>query len=339
MRTSNLGLDLAKPYRFLAAMILAGCLVIVGPSSSTIKKNVALLQLNYAMSEGNATLDTRVSRIELAKTLLWHLETLSEVSGVTDRLDLSQTKVVLDDFVRIGDHYLQLQNWLEAERWYDYAVLLYPTSGAAWYRLGYAYEKLNRSEEAARAYKESIGVGHLPDLEIGKSDPYCRLGALLREYESLRDLHQARVQLETGLQLDNFGSPLVESECYFELANTLRWQNSPVSDYIELYRRAVSANPENVFANIMLGVATYQLTGNIGESESYIWQSLSVLPTVRAYEELARMHEEEGEYEEAVALYEAALRLAVTNDAIPSIEEAISRLRAKQSADEIGIQP
>ena len=326
--------DSVKSCPLLVTVALVAILLIVRPQLTSLKETTALLYLNLAMNEGPDTLATRVSRIESAKALLHDTVPDKDIARVTHKLDLSHTNITLHDLVGIGDHYFQLGDLSHAERWYRYSAQWYPASGAAWYRLGYTYENRNNLQPAISAYRKSINVESLPELGVGESDPYCRLGSVLREHETVRDLHQARDYLRSGINLDNFGSPEAESECYFELANTLRWQRASIDEYIELYRKAVSTNPEHVQANILLAVTTYQLTGNIDESETYIRQSLSARPTVRAFQELAKMYEKEGEYEQALTLYRAALDLAISNEAIPAIEAAISRLQARQNTDD-----
>jgi tetratricopeptide (TPR) repeat protein len=185
-----------------------------------------------------------------------------------------------------------------------------------------AQEEINRNE-TIEIYQEAskIATDNLSDL-------YCRLGQRFREDETIRDLSRSQELLETGLHLADFGSAEAESSCHFELGNVLRWRNCPPEEYIEHYRQAVALNPQYTQAYIQLGAAHYQLTGDVVQSENYIQVSLSISPSVRAYQELAKIYEQEKEYDEAIETYQRALRIEPDNQ---SIQNALTSLQERSN--------
>jgi tetratricopeptide (TPR) repeat protein len=331
----NLDFDRQRFRRLLAVIPIIGLLLAVGlKTMPLLNRNLGIVFLNKATLDTSLTVDQRRSNIERARTLVQRDQT--EGSFISERVRsfvLSSAEFGIQEYIEIGDLWLDLGEFQRAEEWYSLAIEQDQTSSAAWYHLGLTREVQGKIVDAVSAFQKSIDLDNFPVHPSGSSVPYCHLGWLLRQTEAIRDLAQAQKLLETGVRVADFGSPETESECYLELGNVLRWRNYPPQEYFELYHRAVTADSQNASAFVMLGVAHYQLHGDIVKAREYIQASIAIEPSVKAYEELAKLYSEEKDYEEAIATYEKALDIAITNRSVPAIQAEIKRLRSIQSEE------
>jgi tetratricopeptide (TPR) repeat protein len=316
--------------RSLTAVAIIGLLWVNIPKFvQACKRNLGLVYLSRATLDESLSLQSRGSSIRKSKILLQQV--LARDFAVPERakqLDLEHRDFTAEDFINIGNLWLNLDDFSQAESWYTQAIQLDQSLSTGWYKLGFLYQKQQRVYEAVSAYQRSITLNNFDVDNLGVSASYCHLGFLFRQDETIRDLARSQKLLETGLRLSDFGSVQIESDCYLELGNVLRWRNRRPAEYIEFYRRAVDLYPQNAQAYVMLGKAHYQLTGDAAQSENYIQTALAILPSVQAYQELAKIYEQEKEYDEAIEIYQRALRIEPENQ---SIQNALTSLQERSN--------
>jgi tetratricopeptide (TPR) repeat protein len=306
---------------FIGLLLSSGHLQI----DQILSRNLGMIFFDKAAFDQSLSLNKRGHYLRMSKAFFQDAMINNvTIPESTKRLDLAHSDVKAQDFIGTGDLWAHSGEWENAKDWYTQAIELDQSLSNGWYKLGFLYQKQHKSLEAVEAYQQSIALGKFASDSLGLSDPYCRLGFLFRQDDTIRDLSRSQESLETGLRLADFGSANSESNCCFELGNVLRWRNRPPEEYIEFYRRAVTANPQNAEAHIKLGVAYYQLTGDVAQAEKSIQASLSILPSVQAYQELAKIYEQNKDFGKAIEMYDRALHIEPGNQ---SIKDALTRLQ------------
>jgi len=288
-------------------------------------RNLGMIYFGKAVFNSTVGLGQRKDLIRMAKDSLQDaLVNKVGIAESTAGLDLADGDATAQDFIAVGDLWMNQSNWSNAEDWYGLVIELDPSLSIGWYKLALSYEGQKRAGQAVEAYQQSIALANFPTDDLGVSDAHCLLGRLLREDEAVRDLGRSEELLRMGLRLAEFGSAASESDCLVELGNVLRWRNRSPVEYIEPYRQAVALNPQHSRALIMLGVAQYEVTGDAAQAEKSIQSALAIVPSVQAYVELAKVYEREQSYDQAIGMYEMALNLEPENK---PIQDALALLQ------------
>jgi tetratricopeptide (TPR) repeat protein len=321
----------SQKFLFLFVILLVNTVtgVIRIKPDTLLRRNAGLLFLNHAMAESNSSLNARQQQIANAKRLLREVDEDSNRLPATARqLNLENEEVEAQDFINLGHLWNDLGQTSIAESWYQHAIRLDPSISVPWYRLGQIYENEGQIVKAADMYQQSYILSNFSGQESEiMSEPYCRLGSYFRQNEEIRDLARAQELIEVGIALAAFESEDGKSKCYYELGNVLRWLGYPVQDYIEWYHQAVATGARFMPAYIEFGAAYYQLTSDITQAEGYLREALSIQPSMKAYQELAKIYELESRYADAIEMYHEALNFAVTDREVESIRERITELQ------------
>ena len=191
-----------------------------------------------------------------------------------------------DAYNNLGNALDDLGKKEEAINAYRKAIELDPKYTKAHYNLGYVLDSLGKLEEASAAYRKAI--------ELDPNDAhvaYNNLGIALYGQEKLEEAINA---YQKAIQLDpNYAFP------YRGLGDALRKQGQ-LEKAINAYRKAIELDPK--FAQAYYGLSM-ALSG-LGKKEE-----ASAAYRKAAHNALGWVYEQQGELKEALAEYEAALKI------------------------------
>jgi tetratricopeptide (TPR) repeat protein len=93
------------------------------------------------------------------------------------------------DNLSLGDVHFQQSNWSAAAEAYSAAAKDDPNSGAAWFKLGQAYRRLSKNQDAVTAFQKAIALNYQPAGAMVRVAG--ALGADGKDAEAVQWLHKA----------------------------------------------------------------------------------------------------------------------------------------------------
>jgi serine/threonine-protein kinase len=208
------------------------------------------------------------------------------------------------------------------------ARALRPGSAAAWNQFALALESAGRIEDAARAFKDVIATH--PDYQIAYNDYGLLLDragrideaieqyrvAIRRHpgtwppYNNLRRLYELEKK-DGGAAIEVLRSyPRKQTSwhtAHHALGNLYkRLRRYP--EAIAAYREVLKERPQNSGTHCMLGAVLVE-TGDLGDAERHLRESIRLRPTSTAHVELSRVYFRTGRSEQAVEECRKALKL------------------------------
>ncbi len=176
-------------------------------------------------------------------------------------------------FTNNGNSSLKAGMTNAAWMWYTMALTLDPSWSDAWYHIGEMYCEAGEWDAAILAMRYSIDKDNF--VEIGKSDAYMKLGVT---YEKTQMPDMALKMYKTALLLNQFTASRLKADALYREGDLLRRQGYAPNQYIKYFRRALSIAPYHHWARLRLGIATYQMWGDVSLSERYIKTAISWWP-------------------------------------------------------------
>lgn len=232
-----------------------------------------------------------------------------------------------EELIQRGDQARRAKRYEEALAWYQRAAILEPGFGDAWYDAGLVYERLERWEEALRAYEQAVSVGAFEG--VGQSSPYYRLGSIYHRRLTSPQLDKALAAYDSAIAIDDFSSDLEAADSHYERGVIYDWQERDPRDSIREYRQAIVLNPQHRWAHLRLGHALYRVYQNVSLAEQEIEQALALWPDRKSrkwpYRFLGNIYRDAGMLEKAIDVYREALQVD-TND--EQVKRILSQLLA-----------
>ena len=241
---------------------------------------------------------------------------------------------IAEEFFQRGKLAHGMKRYEEALAWYQRAATVEPEFGDPCYYAGLAYERLERWEEALRAYEQAVKVGTFTD--VGQSSPYYRLAILCHQRLVPPQLDKALAAYDAAIALDDFNSDLEAANSHYGRGAIYDWQGRDPRDSIREYQQAIALNPRHHWAHLSLGHALYRAFKDVSFAEREIEQALSLWPNNESqkwpHRVLGDIYRDAGMIEKAIAAYREALRLDANDE---YVKKTLSELVAKyEGADE-----
>jgi superkiller protein 3 len=194
------------------------------------------------------------------------------------------------------------RNYVEFENVMRKGIQLYPNEARFYYGLGIALRRTGKLEEAIAAYRQAI------KLKPDDADAYINMGNALSDQKKLEDAIAAyrqaiRLKPDYAYAYNNLGVALSDQK--------------KLEDAIAAYRKAIELDPKYAAAYIGLG----NRLSDLGKKEEAITaylkalslpEDISITPTTAhtlAHNNLGLVYQEQGKLNEALAEYEAALKI------------------------------
>jgi|GEM_PF-887662 len=239
----------------------------------------------------------------------------------------------------LGRTYWELERWAEMAEAYNQAITLSPGLYSDHTALAQAYRGLQQPDQAVAAYRQALALlpcdANTHDL---LADLYRELG---RADEAL-----AEYRLAAQYDPDDFTA--------WHAIGALLEEQGKVEEARAAYEKAVAAasdhlarNPHDATTASLLGLM-YLLLGDTEQAVATLQQAVALRPNADNHYALGNAYYEAGEYEKALAEYQAALaadaghvaaavRLGDTYDKLGRTDEAIAAYRRalalKEDAD------
>ena len=227
--------------------------------------------------------------------------------------------------LQIAWNQLQAGNTGGADRTYDHVLKVAPGTAAALTGLGYVALARRDAERAVSRFDDALTVdSSLAAALVGKGQALLLLERPADALASFEAAQQADPQLALGPRIETLRFRVVEDsvEQARALAKTERWDDARAA-----YEAALRVSPESaVLYRELAGVE--RRAGLSAEADAHLGRALELDPQDRATQILlAETREEAGDFDGAIASYEAALKLE------PSAEVEARLVRARERAD------
>ena len=238
------------------------------------------------------------------------------------------------DIVLHGERARKIGQYEEALEWYDRAVAAEPDSGDPWYYTGLAYEGLGQWDKALAAYGRALEVGGFNS--VGRSSPYCRMGALYQERSGAEWTEEALTAYQAAAERNEWGTAGLGTEhdyevanCYYDYGALMRQVEGlqTASWYVPQFERALEIFPRHYRARVLLGAAYYERDGDLAAAEREINVAIQQSPRdKRAYYVLGSIYRHEGMEAQAVDAYTKILAVDPDDERARRILQDLERI-------------
>jgi tetratricopeptide (TPR) repeat protein len=212
------------------------------------------------------------------------------------------------DLILAGEEARKAEQYHDALIWYEWAMRVEADQGDPWYYVGQLYEDQQRWLLAMSAYERAIALGRFQI--VHRSSPHYRLGIIYQWQLDPRQIEKALAAYDAALDADNFNDNSEASACHYGRGEILRWQKADPDEYVAEFQRAISLNPNHVWAHILLGLALYEQNKDVSAAEAALLKAIELAPQSKwAYYHLGEIYRQEGIKDKAVAMYKQALGL------------------------------
>jgi len=193
----------------------------------------------------------------------------------------------------IGWYFQRKKKWSKALRWYDRALLSFPTYHLCLFRRGYCLEKLHRPREAMDAFRRARGVWDQAGSEQRLRGRGVQVQVLFHLSRVLRDLaafDEAAATLEACAGLDEGCSPpAIRPEHLQACRGELQLRQGALDQALASFRTACELDPQSSYVWERMG-RTHELLGDSAAAES-AYERATMLPRgAFAFLALGRFH-------------------------------------------------
>jgi tetratricopeptide (TPR) repeat protein len=234
----------------------------------------------------------------------------------------------------IGWYFQRKKKWTKALRWYDRALLSFPTYHLCLFRRGYCLEKLHRPREAVEALARARGIWDdaAPEQrQRGRGVQVQVLFHLSRGMRDLGDFDGAAEALDACCELDRGNvPPTIRDEHVLACRGELHLRRGDLDAALASFRRATDLDPASSYLWERVG-RTHELHGELAEAGAAYRRATTLPRGAFAYLALGRFHLHHGALAEAAAaLIEVLRRLP---EAEPVVRLELGRLQAACGRD------
>ena len=228
----------------------------------------------------------------------------------------------------IGWYFQRKKKWTKALRWYDRALLSFPTYHLCLFRRGYCLEKLHRPREAVEALARARRIWEeaAPEQrQRGRGVQVQVLFHLSRGYRDLGDFERAAEALDACCELDR-GSvpPTIRDEHVLACRGELHVRRGDLAAALVAFTEARDLDPDSSYVWERLG-RTLELRGELAEAEAAYRRATELPRGAFAHLALGRFHLQAGRLPAAAeALTDALRRLPAAE---PVVRFEIARLQ------------
>ena len=195
----------------------------------------------------------------------------------------------------IGWYFQRKKKWTKALRWYDRALLSFPTYHLCLFRRGYCLEKLHRPREAVEALQRATAVWD----QAGGEQRLRGLGVqvqvlfhLSRMLRDLGDFDASAAALEACRRLDaETQPPAIRPEHILASQGELLMRRGDLDSARALFDEACALDPESSYVWERIG-RVHELRGDIAAAQDAYRHAASLPRGAFAYLALGRLHTE-----------------------------------------------
>ncbi|MCC5943978.1 MAG: tetratricopeptide repeat protein [Bernardetiaceae bacterium] len=203
----------------------------------------------------------------------------------------------------LGLAYQELENYKEAEKYYQKAIDIKPNLYEAWYNLGIVYDDLQAYEKAIEAYQKAIDIK--PDYDWAWNNlglvysAFAQFGKGLKEYEKAIEAFQKAIDIKPD-----------KHEAWYNLGNVYNSLQA-YEKAIEAYQNAIDIKPDKHEAWHNLGIVYYNLQAYEKAIEAY-QKAIDIKPDKHeAWNNLGLAHSNLQHYKKAINAYNKAISYKV----------------------------
>jgi tetratricopeptide (TPR) repeat protein/cold shock CspA family protein len=195
----------------------------------------------------------------------------------------------------IGWYFQRKKKWTKALRWYDRALLSFPTYHLCLFRRGYCLEKLHRPREAVEALERASAVWDQAGAEQrvrGRGVQVQVLFHLSRMLRDLGDFDASGAALDACRRLDaETRPPAIRPEHILASQGELLMRRGDLDGARALFEEARALDPESSYVWERIG-RVHELSGDIAAAQDAYRHAASLPRGAFAYLALGRLHTE-----------------------------------------------
>jgi tetratricopeptide (TPR) repeat protein len=193
-------------------------------------------------------------------------------------------------------------NWVDRVLWFQ------PQDPNIWYQVGSSFEKLNQWQLAHQAYLQ--GIEQASSDAPGFSNLYYKIGRIYFDNFDPPNLDEAVQAFESGIQHDLFLTDWEKSDSHYQLGLIFRQQKRDPKEYADEFSKAIDIYPSHGPAHIALGIVSYAQFSDLETAKREFLTALDIAPQSKwAYFHLGRVFQIEGLAEDAIRMYQEALKI------------------------------
>ena len=177
-----------------------------------------------------------------------------------------------EQFTSCGNRALRAGDDNKALIWYSMALTLDPDWSDAWYHLGVMYYGSGDLAKAIDALHHAVSADNFSD--VGDGDAYLNLGLA---YEKSQEMNTA-LSMYTAAIVRRFTSDRLKAEAFYKRGEMLEKMGYDPRTYASDFQYALSLAPYHRWARLRLGVAIYQVYGDVAMAEEYIKSAITSWP-------------------------------------------------------------
>ena len=303
----------SKEIRFRLLLITFLCIFIIGRIGSIrvgFFRNSGMLMLNQAFSSSFQ----QKQNILRESIILFKYAYMEETGGLFQTL-LGRSNIhhsnefrysIAQDFYHRGEVTEKLGNIKQSRNWLQYTSQLSVTSELDLYYQGLSYLRLLKWTDAQNVFEQAVKVTDYPTA----SSSLYYLGWLYQWHNEPRRLEEALSSYQLALNLDKFESNYEKSETYYHKGEILRWSGRNTEEIISDLENAIELAPNHVAAHTLLGMVYYEQFKDVTLAEHEIYIAIKLNPKYKwAYIYLGDIYSTEGQYENAIQMYQDALKI------------------------------
>jgi tetratricopeptide (TPR) repeat protein/cold shock CspA family protein len=195
----------------------------------------------------------------------------------------------------IGWYFQRKKKWTKALRWYDRALVSFPTYHLCLFRRGYCLEKLHRPREAVEALERASAVWNQAGADQRVRGRGVQVQVLFHLSRMLRDLgnfDESAAALEACRQLDaETQPPAIRPEHILASQGELLMRRGDLDGARALFDEARALDPDSSYVWERIG-RVHELRGDIDAAQDAYRRAASLPRGAFAYLALGRLHTE-----------------------------------------------
>jgi tetratricopeptide (TPR) repeat protein len=224
-----------------------------------------------------------------------------------------------EDFLHAGEKDLNAGRYEEALSSYERVAMMEPESGDLLYYKGAAYAGLRQLGKALDLYSLALQKISAEQHQMGAGDVYCAMGWLFHWLADPRDPARALQYYDLAVE-QSFSNQEAKADCYLKRADLLLWEYGTPDKAAKGYEAVLQLQPDNVYALASLAMAHYRQFHSLEDAVSEFQSIIQKYPQNKwGYWRLGDIYAMEGQYSDAVQMYQMALSLEPTNEQLRSM--------------------
>lgn len=227
-----------------------------------------------------------------------------EIQSAAQAMTKSDTSVF--EVRQWAERATRVNQWDEAEKWYQLATVVEPDNGDNWAMSGAVSAQLGMFETAGTYYLQALAAPKHPTIK--PSSIMMRLAELAKEKDT-QDWNQVREWYDRAIEASDFTS---ERDIYqarlgrAEASEQLQRYRSALEDY----RWVAERQPRNYWANYHSGRLIWQIEQDATTAERYLRNAIDVDEQRKwAYRELGIIFSYNGDLNKAIEMFRKVLSI------------------------------